>query len=198
MDAQQHREQDAGIVRRVMAGEPGAYRHLVAKYQTKVCRVVENMVGDSDAAREIAQDAFIHTYRGLDRFRGDTSFYTHLYRIAVNKAIGYRRRIAQDSEDSTPSPSRALERPEPSEGRRLKRGELRYRTDAAYSIDAALAKLPSDQETTIRLREIDGLTYVEIAQAMDCAEGTVMSRLFYGRKKLQDILREQARSPTDS
>ncbi len=189
----EQREFDAEIVRRVQAGEGEQYRVLVSKYQQRVYGVVWGMVQNPEDAREITQEAFIKAFRSLDRFRFDASFYTWLYRIAVNLAIDFKRRAVKrraDEFDETrlqhdEAGEIAPGHVDSSPHRRLERKRL------ADRIQAAIDQLPTDQRTAIMLREVEGLSYKEIAQAMDCAEGTVMSRLFYGRKKLQDILRDE-------
>ena len=188
----EQREQDAETLRRVQAGDGDAYRLLVQKYQQKVYGVVYGMVQNPEDAREITQDAFIKAFRSLDRFRFDASFYTWLYRITVNLTIDFRRRMAKrraDEFDETrmqkdEAGGAAHGHVEASPSRRLERKRL------ADRIQAAIDQLPADQRTAIMLRELEGLSYKEIAETMECAEGTVMSRLFYGRKKLQEILRD--------
>ena len=188
----EQREADADIVRRVQGGESDLYRFLVQKYQQKVYGVVYGMVQNPEDAREITQDAFIKAFRSLPRFRLDSSFYTWLYRISVNLSIDFRRRAskrwADEFDDSRMQKDEAggasHAHVESSPSRRLERKRL------ADHIQWAIDQLPTDQRTAIMLREVEGLSYKEIALAMECAEGTVMSRLFYGRKKLQEILRD--------
>lgn len=188
----EQRELDAETVRRVQAGDGDAYRLLVQKYQQKVYGVVYGMVQNPEDAREITQDAFIKAFKSLDRFRFDASFYTWLYRITVNLTIDFRRRMAKrraDQFDETrmqkdEAGGAAHGHVEGSPSKRLERKRL------ADQIQAAIDQLPADQRTAIMLRELEGLSYREIAETMECAEGTVMSRLFYGRKKLQEILRD--------
>jgi RNA polymerase sigma-70 factor, ECF subfamily len=178
--ALEQRAIDADVVRRVQGGEREAYRELVLKYQHKIYGFVQGAVTNPEDAREITQEAFIHVYRGLDRFRFDSSFYTLLYRVAVNKTKRYQQsKIQTNKPQDSVEPTSLDHSPE----RLIERRQLMER------IESAIDQLPQDQQTAIRLRELEGLSYSEIAQAMDCAEGTVMSRLFYGRKKLQEILK---------
>jgi RNA polymerase sigma-70 factor (ECF subfamily) len=189
----EQRENDAEIVRKVQAGQGELYRVLVAKYQQRVYGVVWGMVQNPEDAREITQETFIKAYKSLERFRFDSSYYTWLYRIAVNMAIDFKRRAAkrraeefdetrmQHDEAGEIAPGHMDTSPQ----KRLERKRL------ADRIQAAIDELPADQRSAIMLREVEGLSYKEIAEAMDCAEGTVMSRLFYGRKKLQEILRDE-------
>ena len=192
MRSLEQREHDAEIIRRIQAGESEAYRELVVKYQQKVYGVAWGMVQNPEDAREITQDAFIKAFKSLDRFRFDASFYTWLYRITVNLTIDFRRRASKRWADQfddgrmqkDEAGEAALPHMEASPGKRLERKRL------ADQIQAAIDQLPPDQRTAIILREIEGLSYREIAETMECAEGTVMSRLFYGRKKLQEILKD--------
>ncbi|MDP7112108.1 MAG: sigma-70 family RNA polymerase sigma factor [Myxococcota bacterium] len=192
MQSIEQREQDAETVRRILDGDSDAYRILVQKYQQKVYGVVYGMVQNPEDAREISQDALIKAFKSLDRFRFDASFYTWLYRITVNMTIDHRRKMAKrrtDQFDETrmqkdEAGGAAYHHVEASPVKRLERKRL------ADKIQSAIDQLPTDQRTAIMLREVEGLAYKEIAEAMDCAEGTVMSRLFYGRKKLQEILKD--------
>ncbi len=192
MRSLEQREADAETIRRIQAGDPEAYRRLVLKYQQKVYGVSYGMVQNPEDAREITQEAFIKAYKSLDRFRFDSSFYTWLYRITVNLAIDFKRRAVKRRTDELDETRQYKDEAgevmhshvEASPGKRLERKRL------ADRIQAAIDQLPPDQRTAILLREVEGLSYKEIAEAMDCAEGTVMSRLFYGRKKLQEILKD--------
>ncbi len=195
MRSLEQREADAEVIRRVQGGEREAYRELVLKYQQKVYGVVWGMVQNPEDAREITQEAFIKAFKSLDRFRFDASFYTWLYRITVNLTIDFRRRASKRYTDEFDEGRQykdeagtvATPHTEASPSKRLERKRL------ADRIHAAIDQLPPDQRTAIILRELEGLSYKEIAVAMDCAEGTVMSRLFYGRKKLQEILKDERR-----
>ena len=188
----EQREYDAELIRRIQAGEPELYKDLVLKYQQKVYGVAWGMVQNPEDAREISQDAFIKAFKSLDRFRFDASFYTWLYRITVNLSIDFRRKAVKrrtnEFDDTRMQKDEAGEIAQPhmesSPQRRLERKRL------ADTIQAAIDQLPEDQRTVIMLREVEGLSYKEIAESVGCAEGTVMSRLFYGRKKLQEILKD--------
>lgn len=187
-------ESDAEVLHRVQQGDAGAYRVLVERYQQRLYAMLYGMLRNGEDAREVAQESFIKAFNNLDRFRSDSSFYTWLYRIAVNLAIDTRRRHGKRTfaeyddtrmhgDDGAGLPSRDPTHHSP--GRRLERKRLMER------IEWAIAQLPDDQRTAIVLREIEGLAYKEIAEVMECPEGTVMSRLFYGRKKLQELLADQ-------
>lgn len=184
------READLEMVRAVLEGDATAYRELVEKYQNRVYGMVYGMLRNREDARDIAQEAFVKAYRNLGSFRMDSSFYTWLYRIAMNLAIDHTRKrkrqattgfddaIAARDEDGGIAEVHHGDNP----GRQLERKQL-----YAQIMDA-LEKLPEDQKQVILLRELEGLSYKEIADVMDIPEGTVMSRLFYARKKLQKML----------
>ncbi len=182
--------EDRDLVELVASGDQDAYRILVERYQSKIFAVAYGLMHNREDAREVAQEAFIKAYRNLKGFRRDASFYTWIYRITVNLGIDFRRKAyrsretALDENRITPSDAHHTgPRPMANPSQAYERQEL------GGSIRAAIDQLPADQRTAIILREIEGLSYKEIAEAMGCAEGTVMSRLFYARKKLQELLK---------
>lgn len=185
-----HRDlSDADLVDRVVDGDQGAYRLLVERYQSRVFAVAYGVLKNREDAREVAQEVFIKAYRNLPSFRRDSSFYTWIYRITVNLGIDFQRKAYRKKETEldetriTPEDAHHTgPRPMATPGQSLMRKELGGR------IKAAIDSLPDDQRTTVVLREIEGLSYKEIADATGVAEGTVMSRLFYARKKLQQLL----------
>lgn len=182
---------DAELITRVQKGDADAYRPLVLRYQNRLFSMVVGMLRNGEDARDIVQVAFVKAYQNIGTFRVDSAFYTWLYRIAMNLAIDHcrknkRRRtssfeeaVAQRDEDGTVAEQHHAESPV----RALARKELHER------IYAALDELSEDMREVILLREVEGLSYKEIADRMDIPEGTVMSRLFYARKKLQTILK---------
>jgi len=181
---------DAELVTRVLGGDKNAYRPLVERYQNRVHAMVYGMVRDSEEARDIVQNAFIKAYSNLGSFRIESSFYTWIYRIAMNLAIDHcrmskRRRtssfeesVASRDDDGNIVEFHHAESPQ----KALQRKELRER------IFAAMEELTEEQREVVLLREVEGLSYKEIADTMGIPEGTVMSRLFYARKRLQAIL----------
>lgn len=184
------READLELLNAVLEGDATAYRGLVEKYQGRVYSMVYGMVRNREDARDITQEAFVKAYRSLSTFRLESSFYTWLYRIAMNLSIDFvrkrKRRETGGFDDSiaTRDGDGGIADIHHEEGpsRQLERKELFGR------IMDAMEKLPEDQRQVILLRELEGLQYKEIADVMGVPEGTVMSRLFYARKKLQKLL----------
>jgi RNA polymerase sigma-70 factor (ECF subfamily) len=185
------REVDAELVQAILDGDPSAYRGLVERYQGRVYALICGMVRDREEARDLTQDAFIKAYKNLDRFRLESSYYTWLYRIAMNVAIDHIRKMKKRkheafdegiaARDGDGAIAAAHDRGNPDKA--LGRKQL------SAQIFDALDKLSPDHRQVIVLREIEGLSYKEIAETMEIAEGTVMSRLFYARRKLRDVLK---------
>jgi RNA polymerase sigma-70 factor (ECF subfamily) len=184
------------LVRRAAEGDQEGFRELVERYQRRILGVVTGMLHDREAALEVTQETFIKAYRSLGAFKGDASFYTWIYRIAVNLAIDYQRREWRRPIVETPR-TQAGEAPAESPLDRVpdddpakdpfevaKDSELRER------VRQAIDELTPDHRAVILLRELEGLSYEEISQVMECSKGTVMSRLHYARKKLQARLKE--------
>jgi RNA polymerase sigma-70 factor, ECF subfamily len=186
---------DQQLVRRVQAGDKSAFNLLVLKYQHRVLKLVGRFVNDAAEAEDVAQEAFIKAYRALASFRGDSAFYTWLYRIAINTAknalVSNRRRPVDFDLD--------LQDPEQYDRHaRLKEGDtpegVLLTDEIREVVERAMEQLPEDLRTAIVLRELEGLSYEEIAEAMDCPVGTVRSRIFRAReaidKKLKPLLDE--------
>ena len=184
---------DQELVRRVQAGDQTAFNLLVLKYQHRVLKLVGRFVNDAAEAEDVAQEAFLKAYRALASFRGDSAFYTWLYRIAINTAknalVSQRRRPVDFDLD--------LQDPEQYDRQaRLKESDtpegVLLTEEIRTVVEEAMAQLPEDLRTAIVLRELEGLSYEEIAEAMDCPVGTVRSRIFRAReaidKKLKPLL----------
>jgi RNA polymerase sigma-70 factor (ECF subfamily) len=180
---------DLMLIRRVQKGEKNAYDVLVRKYQHKIIKLISRYVHDPEAAQDVAQEAFLKAYRGLARFRGESAFYTWLYRIAINTAknhlVAQGRRMpdfevaVQDAEYyEGASALKENDTPE----RQLLRDEIES------TVYRAIKELPDDLKTAITLRELEGMSYDEIAQAMDCPIGTVRSRIFRAREAIDRYL----------
>ncbi len=181
---------DADLVKRVQAGDSGAFDILVQKYQHKVINLVGRYVSDHAECQDIAQDAFIKAYRAIDSFRGDSQFYTWLYRIAANTAKNFLASRARKS----PAYSVDVADAEHFEGESgLKEyanpENLLLTDEIRATIFRAIENLPEDLKSAITLREIDGLSYEEIADVMDCPIGTVRSRIFRARDVIDKELR---------
>jgi RNA polymerase sigma-70 factor (ECF subfamily) len=183
---------DLGLVRRVQRGERGAYDLLVLKYQHKVVKLVMRYVREPADAEDVAQEAFIKAYRALPQFRGDSAFYTWLYRIAINtakNALAARDRnpvsfeLDTQNNDESDGLVNRLRDPETPEG-------LALTEEIRETVNHAIESLPEDLRTAIVLRELEGLSYEEIAASMDCPVGTVRSRIFRAREAIDKRLRE--------
>jgi RNA polymerase sigma-70 factor, ECF subfamily len=182
---------DLSLVHRVQRGERNAYDLLVLKYQHKVVKLVLRYLRDPAEAEDVAQEAFIKAYRALPQFRGDSAFYTWLYRIAINtakNALAARDRSPVSYEldlhgnDESPDLVGRLKDPETPEG-------LALTEEIRNTVNGAIGALPEDLRTAIVLRELEGLSYEEIAVAMDCPVGTVRSRIFRAREAIDRRLR---------
>jgi RNA polymerase sigma-70 factor (ECF subfamily) len=181
---------DQTLVEQVQQGDKQAFDVLVLKYQNKIIQLVNRYVHDSDEARDVAQEAFIKAYRAIGRFRGDSAFYTWLYRIAINTAKNYlvasgrrppRSDIdAQDAEQYEGATGlKEYATPE----------RLLLKDEILAAIAEAIDELPDDLRTAITLRELEGLSYEEIAQTMECPIGTVRSRIFRARDAIDTRLK---------
>lgn len=190
----QQADADALLVERAKRGEVSAFEMLVVKYQRRIERLISRMVRDSDLVQDIAQETFIRAYRALPQFRGDSAFYTWLYRIAVNtakKALVERKRDPLVNESSLVStddgeePSRVEN--ELSDGSTPE--AVLASKEIAATVNAAIDALSEDLRQAIVLREIEGLSYEEIADVMNCPIGTVRSRIFRAREAIAGKLR---------
>jgi RNA polymerase sigma-70 factor (ECF subfamily) len=181
---------DLALVRRVQRGDKRAFDLLVAKYQFRLAKLVGRLVSDRADAQDVVQEAFIKAYRALPNFRGDSAFYTWLYRIAVNAAKNYlvarSRRPPSDDIDITSGDVEEagvvmadIATPE----------AFTARDQLQAALTKALAELPEDLRTALTLCEIEGLSYDEIARVLDCPIGTVRSRIFRARRTLDAKLR---------
>jgi len=181
---------DQALVERVQQGDKSAFDVLVLKYQSKIIQLVNRYVHDPDEAMDVAQEAFIKAYRAIGRFRGDSAFYTWIYRIAINTAKNHlvasgRRPPAGDidAQDAEQYEGAAGLREYATPERMLMKDEIEK------TVASAIDELPDDLKTAITLRELEGLSYEEIAQAMECPIGTVRSRIFRARDAIDIKLR---------
>ena len=185
--------QDLELVARSQAGDTQAFNELVTRYRSRAFAMTYNMVRNEQDAWDLAQDGFLKAWKSIGRFRGQSSFYTWLYRILMNVCIDWLRRKhiegGTEFDDaiglSNIAPgAMTAPRGELQPAAKISDQEIRTR------IDAAIERLSVEHRTVIVMREIDGLEYSEIAGQVGCSIGTVMSRLFYARKKLQAMLRD--------
>jgi len=183
-------QSDLALVQRVQRGERSAFDVLVLQYQQKVLKLVLRYIRDPMEAEDVVQEAFIKAFRAIGSFRGDSAFYTWIYRIAINTAknalvSSKRRPVSYDIDVQDPEQG-DLEA-------RLTDGEtpeqLAMTEEIRQTVNHAMADLPEDLRTAIVLREIDGLSYEEIAESMDCPVGTVRSRIFRAREAIDRRLR---------
>ncbi|BEP53354.1 RNA polymerase sigma factor RpoE [Variovorax sp. V118] len=183
-------EVDFQLVQRTVAGDQKAFELLVIKYQRRIERLIGRMVRDVDLIEDIAQETFIRAYRALHQFRGEAQFYTWLYRIAVNTAkkalVDMKRdptvsesalRSSSDDEDETYRPGNEPTSDETPES-------VMAANEIASAVEAAMEALPTELRQAVTLREIEGMSYEEIAEVMDCPIGTVRSRIFRAREAI--------------
>ena len=181
---------DQVLVRRVQRGDKAAFDVLVRKYQHKIVKLVTRYVHDSTEALDVAQEAFIKAYRAIHGFRGDSAFYTWLYRIAINTAKNHlvaegRRPLDHGMDLQDPdqydvqSRLRDVDTPE----------RLLLTDEIQRTVEAAIAALPEDLRTAIVLRELEGMSYEQIAETMGCPVGTVRSRIFRAREAIDEKLK---------
>lgn len=187
-------DSDLALVERARRGDQRAFEMLVVKYQRRIERLIGRMVRDVDLVQDIAQESFIRAYRALPQFRGDSAFYTWLYRIAVNtakKALLEMKRdpmvtesalVRADDDDETSRGANELSHSETPEA-------VLASKEIARTVNAAIEALSEDLRQAIVLREIEGLTYEEIADMMNCPIGTVRSRIFRAREAIAQRLR---------
>ena len=188
LERENESEQDKRLILRAQAGDTGAFRLLVERHQRRVFAIALGLVRDEQDAREIAQEAFLRVHKGLPEFHGGSSFFTWLYRIVTNLSIDLMRKpsrreaelhFALEADDGE-SPVLPASDADPYDV--VHRGQLSLR------IQAALEQLPPYHRGVILMREVEGLSYEEMAAAMQVSKGTIMSRLFHARKKLQRAL----------
>ena len=187
-------DSDALLVQRAAAGDQRAFELLVIKYQRRVERLIGRMVRDVDLVEDIAQETFIRAYRALHQFRGDAQFYTWLYRIAVNTA---KKFLLELKRDPTVSDSALASKDDDDETFRPKNEPSTDETpesvlaakEIGRAVSQALSELPDDLRQAISLREMDGLSYEDIAQLMACPIGTVRSRIFRARDAISAKVR---------
>ena len=194
------RDADQALVARVQRGDQQAFNLLVEKYQRKLARLLQRLIRDPAEVEDVTQETFIRAYRALPAFRGDSAFYTWLYRIGVNTAKNHLIAMGRRAPTTT-----GVE-PDEAEGREEAAESLRdintpdrvlMSKEIAQTVNAAIGELPEELRTAIQLRELDGLTYEEISAIMECPIGTVRSRIFRAREAIAGKLRPLLDTPED-
>jgi RNA polymerase sigma-70 factor (ECF subfamily) len=179
-------QEETEMISRCQQGDQEALKEIFDKYHNKVYRIAYGVVRHREEALDIVQEVFIKLFRSIKNFKGKSHFYTYLYRMVMNTAIDHARKtgkqfISSLDEEGSFEPSDELEKgPE----RILLQKELEER------VKGAMEKLPAEQRAALLFRDVEGLSYQEMAEAMGCSIGTVMSRLHYGRKRIQELLKD--------
>ncbi|NLZ11883.1 RNA polymerase sigma factor RpoE [Neopusillimonas aromaticivorans] len=193
------RDVDAELVARVQRGDKRAFDLLVLKYQRKIMRLLSRMIREPSEVEDVAQEAFIKAYRALPQFRGDSAFYTWLYRIAINTARNW-----QAANSRRPAGSSIVETDDNETFDQIDNltdistpESLMASRQVVDTVNAAIDALPEDLRTAIVLREIEGLSYEDIAQTMNCPIGTVRSRIFRAREAIAAQLRPVLEAGTE-
>jgi RNA polymerase sigma-70 factor (ECF subfamily) len=193
------REIDQQLVERAQRGDKKAFELLVAKYQRKLARLLSRFIRDPAEVEDVAQDAFIKAYRALPSFRGESAFYTWLYRIGINTAKNYLVALGRRAPTATEFDSEDAENFENGDQLRdvdTPENELMSK-QIAQTVNDTMEELPEELRTAIVLREIDGLSYEEIATVMNCPIGTVRSRIFRARETIAERLRPLLQTSKD-
>lgn len=195
-ERQQEADADLGVVKQVQAGDVAAFDQLIIKYRERVFGVVYNLTANREDASDLTQDAFIKAFQSINRFQGTCSFFTWLYRIAVNTTLSHLRKNRLRSFFSLESLQEEKVNTQILEQLTDKKGADRdtYLQELKEKLNEALQKLSIPHRTVITLFEIDGLSHAEIAEVMGCSEGTVRSRLHYAKQFLQGELGKYLRS----
>jgi len=185
------REVDRQLVERAQRGDKRAFELLVEKYQRKLARLLSRLIRDPGEVEDVTQEAFIKAYRALPSFRGDSAFYTWLYRIGINTAKNYLVAMGRRAPTSTEVGAEDAEGYEAGEQLRdINTPEsVLLSQEIAATVNAAIEGLPEELRSAIQLRELEGMSYEEIAKMMDCPIGTVRSRIFRAREAIAERLR---------
>jgi RNA polymerase sigma-70 factor (ECF subfamily) len=183
------------VIQRVRNGDNEAFRLLVERYQGRAHRLALRVLRDEEAARDAVQDAFVKAYSALDRFEGRSSFFTWFYRLVMNQCLDARRRdksrrqvAFEEGSDHALEPEASIEHVPEVDGVSFAPAATLMRKQLLEHLARAVEQLPEAARETLLLREVEGLSYTEIASALDIPKGTVMSRLYYARKQMQKLL----------
>ncbi len=176
---------EAELISRCQQGDQDALKEIFDQYNKRVYRIAYGVVRQREDALDIVQEVFIKLFRSIRNFKGRSKFYTYLYRLAMNTAIDHVRKAGK-------YPASSLDQEgvlQPVDGVEKGPDRILLHKELERRVNLAMGKLPIDQRTALVLREVEGLSYQEMAEAMGCSIGTVMSRLHYGRRKMQELLK---------
>jgi len=179
-------QEESEMISKCQQGDPEALREIFDRYHKKVYRIAYGVVRQREEALDIVQEVFIKLFRSIKNFKGRSQFYTYLYRMVMNTAIDHARKtgkqfISSLDEEGSFQPVDEVEKgPE----------RILLHKEAEEKLKWAMEKLPAEQKAALIFREVEGLSYQEMAEAMGCSIGTVMSRLHYGRKRMQELLKD--------
>lgn len=183
---------EAELISRCQKGDQDAFKEIFDQYHKKVYRIAYGVVRRREDALDIVQEVFIKLFHSIRNFKGKSLFYTYLYRMTINAAIDHTRKMGK-------FPSSTLDEEggiQLSDGVEKRPDQVLLHKELEGRVNAAMEKLPTDQRMALILREVEGLSYQEMAEAMGCSIGTVMSRLHYGRKKIQELLKDYVKPHT--
>ena len=184
---------EAGLISRCQKGNQEALKQIFDLYNKKVYRIAYGVLRHREEALDIVQEVFIKLFRSIKNFKGESRLSTYLYRMAVNTAIDHMRK----GKKPVLSSLEGEEGFQPAEGPEKRPDRIFLYKELEEKVNEALGKIPADQRMALVLREVEGLSYQEIADSMRCSIGTVMSRLHYGRKRMQDLLKGYVMQETE-
>jgi len=178
--------EETQLISRCQQGDQEAFKEIFDRYQKKVYRIAYGVVRHREEALDIVQEVFVKLFHSIKNFKGKSHFYTYLYRMVMNTAIDHSRKMGKQiisslDEEGSFEPSEEIEKwPE----------KILLQKELEEKVNGAMRKLPAEQRAAIIFREVEGLSYQEMADAMECSIGTVMSRLHYARKRMQELLKD--------
>jgi len=178
--------EETQLISRCQQGDQEAFKEIFDRYQKKVYRIAYGVVRHREEALDIVQEVFVKLFHSIKNFKGRSHFYTYLYRMVMNTAIDHSRKMGKQiisslDEEGSFEPSEEIEKwPE----------KILLQKELEEKVNGAMGKLPAEQRAAIIFREVEGLSYQEMADAMECSIGTVMSRLHYARKRMQELLKD--------
>ncbi len=178
-------QEEADLISRCQRGDQEALKEIFDRYRERIYRIAYGVVRHREDALDIVQEVFVKLYRSIENYRGQSSFYTYVYRMAMNTAIDFARKRKRATASSLDEEGAF----QPSDSPELRPEAILIDKELEEKVNRAMAKLPEDQRAAMIYREVEGLSYQEMAQTMGCSIGTVMSRLHYGRKRLQKLLK---------